>query len=60
MTEEDVQTEYDSRKAEDDTVGELTDDLYNEIAYDIYVERYQAKLKERIEVLSDAAEVTLY
>ena len=60
VTEEDVQTEYDSRKAADDTVGELTDDLYNEIAYDIYVERYQAKLKERIEVLSDAAEVTLY
>ncbi len=60
VTEEDVQTEYASRKEADDTVGELTEDLYNEIAYDIYVERYQERLKARIEVLSDAAEVTLY
>ncbi len=60
VTAEDVQAEYDARKAQDDTLGDLTDDLYDEIAYDIYAERCQEKLKARIDVLSDEAEVTLY
>lgn len=60
VTAEDVQAEYDTRKASDDTLGDLTDDLYNEIAYDIYAERCKEKLNARIEVLSDEAEVTLY
>ena len=61
VTDEEIQAEYEQQKADSETdIGELTDDLHDEIAYSLYNTRCKEKLSARIEGLSDAAEVTVY
>lgn len=57
VTEEEVQAAFDEQNSEE---TELTQEVYDQLAYTIYSERCQLKLDARIDELAQSAEVTLY
>ena len=59
VTDEDVQAAFEAR-ARQSGETELTEELHDELAYELYTQRCQERLNARVDALAESAEVTVY